>query len=488
MTFKIWHKLALILILTITIAVVISTVLSQRSFKKSFLEYIEQQQQRQLENLAQNLLNRYEEEGNWAFIRDKKRVWFFYQRLKPEQRKRDRARNENWQQRQARKQEEFDSRQERNLIRALPVGQNGKKFNKVRNKIALLDENKKLIVGALLSKENTEYYPLKSNGHIVAYIQRVKFMGITDQLDKIFANKQEQAFLFNTMSTLFISVLVALFISIYFRKRLHVLTHFAEELTSGHYQERVDIKQKDELGQLGMDFNVLARTLQKNQQSQQQWIADISHELRTPLAILKGELQALDDGIRPLNQDAVNSLKQETDRLGKLVEDIYQLSVADMGALKYDKKPFVFSELFIEINDNFSSLFKQKELKLTIDCDFTDAFLFNGDKLRLHQLMSNLLQNSLHYTNSGGQVIIQCLQNEKSIKILISDSEPGVEPEKITQIFDRLFRVESSRSRSKGGAGLGLAIAKQIVLAHQGDIYAQPSELGGITISMVFPV
>ena len=488
MTFKIWHKLALVLIITITMAVVISTVLSQRSFKNSFMEYIEQQELRQIKELGNSLLTRFEEEGSWAFIRNKKRVWFLYLRLKPEQRQQRRFLSEDRQLRRTRRQEQFALRQERNLIRAIPMKDNDRRLNQKRNKLALVDSNKRLIVGVHLLPDNTEYYPLESDGTIVAYLQRKKFRGITDQLDKIFANKQDQAFLFNTLSTLFISILLALFISVYFRKRINCLTTIAKELTSGHYQKRVDIKQKDELGQLGMDFNTLAETLQKNQQLQQQWIADISHELRTPIAILKGELQALDDDIRPLNKEAVNSLKQETERLNKLVDDLYQLSVAEMGVLKYDKKHFDVNDLFIEIKENFTLQFEQKELSLSIECQLSTQNKFHGDKQRLYQLMSNLLQNSLRYTDSGGQVQIRCQEKNKILTITIADSSPGVEYEHLSKIFERLYRVESSRSRSNGGAGLGLAIAKQIVLAHQGKIFAQPSDLGGITITVVLPL
>lgn len=473
--------------MTITMAVVISTALSQYSFKKSFLEYVEQQEQRKLENLGNSLLAQYQESTDWEFIRGKKRVWLFYLRLKPEKLQADFFQNNERFLRRARRQEQYALRQERKLLRAMPKKENYKKQHNKRNSFALLDKNKKNIVGVDLPHDNTQYHPLSYDGEIVAYIQHKKFTGITDQLDKIFANKQEQAFLFNTLSTLLISIIAALFVSIYFRKRINVLTKIAHELTSGQYQNRVIIKQKDELGQLGMDFNILAKTLQKNQQSQQHWIADVSHELRTPIAILKGELQALDDGIRPLDESAVHSLKQETERLSKLVEDLYQLSVSDMGALKYDKKYFDINELLEEIEANYVQSFEQKKLSLFFEYNDSQACLFNGDKQRFYQLISNLLKNSLRYTNADGQVLIACQCSSDKIRLSISDSSPGVEPEKLPKIFDRLFRVESSRTRTNGGAGLGLAIVKQIVLAHHGRISVEPSKLGGIMITMDFP-
>ncbi len=487
MTFKIWHKLALLLVVTITLSVLISTGLSQLSFKNSFEEYVEQQEQRELDSLAKNLLLSYEKNSNWDFIRNKRRVWFYYLRLKPDFSKLSEFQGDEQRIRRAARQQRLALRQERNLIRAMPTNNRSFKGNNRRNKVALLDSDKQLIVGAVLSRENTEYYPLKNDGRIVAYIQRTKFSGITDQLDKIFARKQEQAFIYNALSTVFISVLVALFISIYFKKRMSALTKIARELTSGDYQQRVVIKQKDELGQLGMDFNSLAKTLQKNQQSQQQWIADISHELRTPIAILKGELQALEDGIRPLNKEAVASLTQETKRLNKLVDDLYQLSIADMGALKYEKKEFFLHELFIEIEDNFTLLFDHQKLKFSVEYDLQEHFKCYGDRQRLYQLMSNLLQNSLRYTDAGGEVNIKGQIVDGHLALSISDSAPGVPDEMLEQIFERLYRVDTSRSRSEGGSGLGLAIAKQIVLAHEGNIFAGPSVSGGLVITILLP-
>ena len=131
--------------------------------------------------------------------------------------------------------------------------------------------------------------------------------------------------------------------------------------------------------------------------------------------------------------------------------------------------------------------FEQHKLSLLIDCQSSEAILLNGDKQRIYQLLSNLLQNSLRYTDSGGQVCIHCHSNDKNIVLIVADSTPGISEEKLPYIFERLYRLENSRSRSNGGAGLGLAIAKQIVLAHQGEIFAQTSEMGGLSITINLP-
>jgi two-component system, OmpR family, sensor histidine kinase BaeS len=461
MKFRIWHKLALLLITITTLTVVFGLSLSHYSFRNSFYDYLSQQEQRRLTNLSNSLLLAYEENGNWEFIRNNNRLWLFYlrPRLGPFMSNNNRHRRDG---------------SHRGPNRRLPP-------------LALLDINKKLIVGVQGSQEKAQYLPLKSNGKIVAYLHNKKFSQITDHLDKLFANKQNHAFVINMLLAFLLSIVVALVISFFFRKRIKSLIQIARQLTSGQYQHRLVINQQDELGQLGMDFNTLAETLQKNQQSQQQWIADISHELRTPVAILKGELEAVEDGIRPLDDAAIKSLKQEIERLSKLIEDLYQLSIADMGALKYIKSAFVFKQLVEEVIDSFELRFKRQNLSLQLDNSISEQLLFTGDRQRLYQLLSNLLENSLRYTDSGGRVIIHCKENIEQLIIKVEDSSPGIPIEKMANIFDRLFRLESSRNRIKGGAGLGLAIAKQIVLAQQGKIYAERSTLGGIIITFHLP-
>lgn len=469
MNFKIWHKLALLLITTTSLTIVIGIGLSQLSFKSGFIDYLQQQKNRRLQLLGNDLLVAYEEHGSWEFIRNNNPLWFSYLRPRPgDGRFRDAP--------------PFPVHKMKGH-RPFKRMQDGHRISRM----ALLDSNKHFIVGTHSFNEKTLYFPLNYNGKTIAFIESEQSIRIKDRLDKMFAAQQNQAFFINTLVSLVISLLVALLASIYFRKRMSTLTHSAYKLTSGHYEHRIAIKQKDELGQLGMEFNTLAETLQKNQQSQKQWIADISHELRTPVAILKGELEALDDGIRPLNKAAVQSLQQEIERLNKLIEDLYQLSISDMGALKYEKSDFVIYDLLNELHNSFQSRFSKQNITFTLTATESSELLYHGDKQRLFQLFSNLLENSLHYTDPGGEVRINLFCSEKKLIISIEDSAPGVALEKLPHIFNHLFRVDSSRNRSKGGAGLGLAIARQIVLAHQGEITAQPSELGGILIRCVFP-
>jgi two-component system sensor histidine kinase BaeS len=244
----------------------------------------------------------------------------------------------------------------------------------------------------------------------------------------------------------------------------------------------------DELGQLARDFNSLALTLEKNEQARRQWVADISHELRTPLAVLRGEVEALQDGVRQTTPETLHSLHSEVMRLSRMVDDLHQLALSDVGALTYRKRKVNLGEELREAADSFRSGFAGKGIMLAADLPSAPAIDVFADPERLHQLFNNLLDNSLKYTEAGGRLDIRLETGEGVASIHFMDSAPGVPEAEIGRLFDRLYRVESSRSRATGGAGLGLAICRNIVEAHEGTITAKPSPLGGVWITVVLPV
>jgi two-component system sensor histidine kinase BaeS len=261
------------------------------------------------------------------------------------------------------------------------------------------------------------------------------------------------------------------------------LTKIATQLSSGNYQYRAKLKQKDELGQLAIDLNHLGKTLQQNQTSRQQWIADISHELRTPLSILRGELEAIEDGIRPMNKTSIQSLVAEVKRLGKLVEDLYQLSLSDLGALNYVKEPLDLYELIQNVATFFTQRFNEHNIDISFHIDNQAAMIF-GDEKRFFQLFSNLFENTVRYTDAGGQLEIYCSCENNQIRVKLEDSKPAVSDEQLTRLFDRLYRVEASRNRASGGAGLGLSIVKAVADAHNATIISSHSSLGGLAVTL----
>ena len=216
-------------------------------------------------------------------------------------------------------------------------------------------------------------------------------------------------------------------------------------------------------------------------------MADISHELRTPLAVLRGEIEALQDRVRTFTPEAARSLHSEVMRLNRLVDDLFQLSMSDIGALTYRKENVDVLAILNREAELFRSEFTEKNISLKLDISTKDEIYIFGDPERMQQLFDNLFSNSLKYTDPGGTLSITCQSAAGGTEILFQDSSPSVPAADIDKLFERLYRVESSRNRASGGAGLGLAICRNIVEAHGGSIAAESSPLGGVLVRITLP-
>jgi len=330
--------------------------------------------------------------------------------------------------------------------------------------------------------------PLHYQGKVVGYLGMFPHPRPPDELQRRFLHEQGAGF------SLVAGMLILLAASFSFPlarrliRPLKTLAAATDQLAAGHFSIRVPVTSADELGQLARGFNAMAQTLEQNEQARRQWVADISHELRTPLAILRGEVEAIQDGIRIANSDAIDSLHGEVLRLERLVDDLYQLSLSDLGALTYRKEELepgpLLSSLLASYQPQFTS--RRITMRSTLPQD-NDAVLF-GDPERIRQLFTNLFDNSLKYTDPGGTIIVRLTCDSTCATFVCEDSPPGVPESAIDRLFERLFRVEASRNRAGGGAGLGLAICRNIVEAHSGSIEASHSSLGGLRITVTLPL
>jgi len=231
--------------------------------------------------------------------------------------------------------------------------------------------------------------------------------------------------------------------------------------------------------------NQLAGTLEKNRTARQRWMADIAHELRTPVAILKGEIEALADGVRQADERMSTSLREEVDQLSTLIDDLQTLALSDAGALNIQKDSVDLSSLVYQCVDSFRDRLTAREI--TLDMQVAEEVILPADQPRLRQLLHNLLENSSRYVQEAGQVRVSLTQNKGGVKLVLEDSGPGLEKEQLDRLFERFYRVEGSRSRSSGGTGLGLSICKNIVEAHGGSIQAEHSAMGGLKIRIILP-
>ena len=216
------------------------------------------------------------------------------------------------------------------------------------------------------------------------------------------------------------------------------------------------------------------------------FMADISLELRTPLSILTGEVEAVQDGIRPLSMATIESIRGEVTIIKKIVNDLYDLALSDSGAMQCNMEKLDISEVLSLSVSQMAIKFEQKPIQLKLDIAAKGLFI-EGDQQRLHQLFLNLLENSFRYTFSAGTLAIRAYKKNAQVMVEFSDTAPAVDKTALTDIFKRFYTIDASRNREHGGSGLGLSICKNIALTHGANISAHPSPLGGLSIKVEFP-
>ena len=351
-------------------------------------------------------------------------------------------------------------------------------------RLILLNQEKEVIIGAKELPENLIQIPINFEEEVVGTLALLPSNKLFESIDLQFADAQRQALYLSGFVALLIAAIISLILTQNISGPIRKLARATRSLISGEFKTRVNITNKDELGKLSRDFNILAKTLDKEAESADKWLADISHELRTPLAILKSELEAIEDGIREFDEETLNSLTHEVKRINTLVNDLYELSLSDLGAMKYQ---MVETDIKTNIESSIESFRdRYREAEINIKTDFDEVGNILGDQHRLTQLFTNLLENTLKYTDGPGSLNINMHDTGNEIIISFADSAPGVDESTLDKIFDRFYRVELSRSREMGGAGLGLSICSEIVDAHSGSIKAKQSSLGGLEIVVTF--
>ncbi|WDP88486.1 MAG: HAMP domain-containing protein [Desulfobacter sp.] len=261
-------------------------------------------------------------------------------------------------------------------------------------------------------------------------------------------------------------------------------------LTRFKFNTRIKVKTKDELGLLASDFNRMALTLERYESLRKQWMTDISHELRTPLSVLKGEIEALQDGIREPDPVNMNSLHSEVVYLETIVNDLHRLSMAEAGTLGMQRKPIMPVGILASVMQTFDNRLQSARLTPEITLRHKDIVI-EGDGIKLKQLFSNIIENNIHYTRRPGTVRVQDRLDGDTLNLVIEDTGPGVPHESLDKIFDRLYRVDPSRSGNRvsgRGSGLGLAICMAVARGHGGDICADINEKGGLRLTIRLPV
>jgi two-component system sensor histidine kinase BaeS len=281
--------------------------------------------------------------------------------------------------------------------------------------------------------------------------------------------------------------LAALLVSILVTRQvvlpLSAMETASQRIAAGNYAERVKIRgdvgrgDLDELDQLALSFNRMAATLEKTETMRQQLIGDVTHELRTPLSTIQGYMEGMIDGVVSVDENTFQSIYREADRLKRLVNDLQELSRVESGAYELDRRPKSVASLLQGLQDRLEGQFAEKGvvLEITIPKNLPSVMV---DEDRIGQVLLNLTGNALQYTPAGGNVAISAKQAGPVVQIAVSDTGIGIPPEHLANIFTRFYRVDKSRSRAGGGSGIGLTIAKHIVEAHGGQIWANSAGAG----------
>lgn len=459
-------KLFLAFFGTIILVVAIMTVSVRYSFYYGFLDYINRVEVERLENLATTISHEYEKNGDWKFLRFKRGIWhrLILSHLQPSH---------------------------DNSLDLEPMeGSDGEQpldLTDLGLRLALLDSEKAFVAGNSQYDIDGVLKPIISKGETVGWLSITPSTELMDTVDIQFKEQQNNTALIISIISIFFAAAISVLLSRSFLTPVKRLVVATKALIAGNFETRTTVTSVDEIGQLQEDFNSLANTLQKNENSRHQWIADISHELRTPMSILLGEIEALQDGVRQLNSHSIKSLHSEVLRVNKLIDDLYHLSMSDIGALGYRKEEVELTNIIEEVISTFADKIREKRLKPLLDFSECAPILLFADSQRLHQLFSNLLQNTLRYTYTGGRFKVSCEAREKEVVVHWHDSDPGVPDLLLDRLFERLFRAEESRSRASGGAGLGLSLCKNIAEAHDGDITVQHSPMGGLWFQVRLP-
>lgn len=358
----------------------------------------------------------------------------------------------------------------------------------IGRRLSLFDEESAHIAGHSRVLEENTIRPITVDGKTIGWLGLKTEKNMYHPMDAEYLTAQTRAFYLIGFGILALTAIISFFLSKHLLAPVRRLADGTKALAEFEFDTKIEVRSGDELGQLANDFNQMAQTLKKYETLRRQWLTDISHELRTPLSILRGEIEAVRDGVRKLNMATMDSLHAEVIRLGSLVENLHRLSMADSGNLHFQKRDIRPLAILRETILAFRGRLDRQHIAVRYVWDENDEPVLSGDYDHLARLFSNLLENTIRYTDPPGTLEITARCENGALALCFEDTPPGVPKVSLGRIFERLFRVDKSRSRALGGSGLGLSICRQIVECHGGTIRAETGKLGGLAVILEFPL
>jgi signal transduction histidine kinase len=310
-------------------------------------------------------------------------------------------------------------------------------------------------------------------------------------LEHEFLSRVNQSLLWAGLAATGLALVLGLILARQLTAPLRALTQAAQRLArrgadpaTAMEAPQVEIRSQDEIGELGQAFNQMSASLAHQEALRRNLMADIAHELRTPLTVMRGDLEALLDGVYQPTPEALASLQEEALLLSRLVDDLRALALAEAGQLRLERRPTDLGELLAGVVASFDLQAESQGQTLAADLP-PDLPLVEVDAQRVRQVVANLVSNALrHAAGPGSHVLVSAVPKPGAVEVAVSDDGPGIPPDDLVHLFDRFWRGAGARA---DGSGLGLAIARELVRAHGGEIWAESTPGQGTTFRFTLP-
>jgi signal transduction histidine kinase len=356
------------------------------------------------------------------------------------------------------------------------------------NGFVLFSNHQKYKLNDKVSESDLEHgITLTENGEVIGIFVSapVPFQGNPRELE--FIERTNLTLLYGALIGAIIALLLGVFLSRTLTRPIRELTHAAHAISAGNLAQQVPIRSHDEMGELAQAFNKMSAELSRSVNARKQMTADIAHELRTPLSLILGHAEAVHDGVLPPTNENFEIIREEAVRLQHLINDLRTLSLADAGELSISLQNVEPERLINEVASLYQYQTQRKNISLQLDISSPLPTL-EVDPGRMTQVLTNILDNAMRHTPESGRIILSAKQSGDWVELAIHDSGPGVPQDKLDHIFERFYRIDSSRQREDRGSGLGLAIAKSIVQAHNGQLSAESEAGKGLRIIIRLPI
>ena len=329
-------------------------------------------------------------------------------------------------------------------------------------------------------------YQLKNNNEVIGNLT----VFYPEQLmgeDFIFLKSIKRNILIAVVVTVILSILFSLLFSNRLTSGFKNLINAIAELRNHQWRTRIPVKElTDEMRPLGESFNQLAESLAKEETLRKEFTANFAHELRTPLATLRSHIEAFQDGIWEPDSKRLEQCHEELMRLVRLVNELEKLIAAENPQIRLDKTRLETSKLLSFIKEQFNPLFMKKGVYLEVQ-NTEEQHWFNGDRDKIIQILTNIVNNALQYTPKGERVSIYIKEKNDQISFIVKDEGEGISEDDFPFLFERFYRGDKSRDRKTGGVGIGLSIVKALVEAHQGKIKIESQSNVGTTVEVQLP-